>query len=716
MLIGHRYIVLGLLVYIACGCASPPVSRDDESAREPTPTVEPFVEEIVAPTPTETPTPTAPPPVTPTPTPIPMTGESRRDLLDVFMRGSLLERQGQYDEAGKVYTQGLRIAPESDYLRMLASEAFLQAGRLDEALRVASEIETEGAGADLFRLLARIHQFRGDWPRAEATMEKAVELDPRSIESRYELANIYLRTNKIEQAVHQFQELARIDPIREPEYRLQAAMRLMALDRPAEALAEYERLAELLSDYYEIHIRIGDLYGLMGDADKAIDSYLNALGAIEHPLQEIDVRQRLAILYNQRGSTQEALHQYQRIRELDPANVDARRYLGQAYLEMGDYEAALVELELLIEQQPGNFRLRLLSRTLLDRLDRREEGFRDYLEGFAAALERGARHELDLFIQEAGQQTTLRALDNFGLLPQLTQLLAEVETRQPDLRSALFAQVKLALAQDDAPRLRERLRAILARLREAVAEENRLEILAQCRLLQGWFRVRLEFESAGMWAELTSLLENASRAFPDQAQILRTLGMAYMDRYEWSEAESRFRQALALTDESTSAYRDLQFQLAAVHERLNRISEVERIMRAMIARDPQDASAHNFLGYTFADHDMNLEEALELIQTALRHNPHDGNIIDSLGWVYYRMGRYHDAIRELNRAAAIERNHPVILDHLGDAYYRIGDAEQALMHWRNALEAGPNHPYEFTPEFRFEVQTKIREAERKESQ
>jgi tetratricopeptide (TPR) repeat protein len=102
--------------------------------------------------------------------------------------------------------------------------------------------------------------------------------------------------------------------------------------------------------------------------------------------------------------------------------------------------------------------------------------------------------------------------------------------------------------------------------------------------------------------------------------------------------------------------------------------------------NPDNAEALNYLGYTYADHGIFLEEAEELVSKAARLRPEDGYIVDSLGWVYFKQGRFPEAARELERAGSLVPDDPVILEHLGDAYRQLGQGARALEVYRKALE------------------------------
>jgi Flp pilus assembly protein TadD len=108
-----------------------------------------------------------------------------------------------------------------------------------------------------------------------------------------------------------------------------------------------------------------------------------------------------------------------------------------------------------------------------------------------------------------------------------------------------------------------------------------------------------------------------------------------------------------------------------------------------IRLDPQYAEALNYLGYTYADKDMKLTEAKELVQRALAIKPEDGAYVDSLGWVHFRLGQWDEAVKELERAAKLLPEDAVIHEHLGDAYLKKSRNRDARESWMKALELDP---------------------------
>jgi tetratricopeptide (TPR) repeat protein len=111
-----------------------------------------------------------------------------------------------------------------------------------------------------------------------------------------------------------------------------------------------------------------------------------------------------------------------------------------------------------------------------------------------------------------------------------------------------------------------------------------------------------------------------------------------------------------------------------------------KYLKKVIEINPQHADALNYLGYSYAEKGVNLEEARSLISKALDLKPDNGYIIDSLGWVYFKLGQYDEALKTLLKAAEIVKDDPVIFEHIGDVYNSKGLNDKARAFWEKAIE------------------------------
>jgi tetratricopeptide (TPR) repeat protein len=112
-------------------------------------------------------------------------------------------------------------------------------------------------------------------------------------------------------------------------------------------------------------------------------------------------------------------------------------------------------------------------------------------------------------------------------------------------------------------------------------------------------------------------------------------------------------------------------------------------MQKALALFPEQPLVLNYLGYSWVDKGLHLDEGMEMIRKAVEQRPDDGYIVDSLGWAYFRTGNYDEAVKNLERAVLLKPDDPTINDHLGDAYWRAGRTLEAHFQWAQAKDFKP---------------------------
>ncbi|MEX1252445.1 MAG: tetratricopeptide repeat protein [Hyphomonas sp.] len=131
------------------------------------------------------------------------------------------------------------------------------------------------------------------------------------------------------------------------------------------------------------------------------------------------------------------------------------------------------------------------------------------------------------------------------------------------------------------------------------------------------------------------------------------------------------------------------FLRGASRERQSNWDGAEADLKEALAIDPHNSNVLNYLGYSWVDRGINLEEGFSLIRQALVLEPQSGHIVDSLGWAHYRLGQYDEAVDLLERAVELLPGDPVLNDHLGDAYWKAGRKKEAGFQWSRALKLNP---------------------------
>ncbi len=196
-------------------------------------------------------------------------------------------------------------------------------------------------------------------------------------------------------------------------------------------------------------------------------------------------------------------------------------------------------------------------------------------------------------------------------------------------------------------------------------------------------------ESVGRRDDAGTLLKAVAAGRDAKAEDWTRVGDWYRRGDRFTDAADAYGRALALLPPDDNGW-TLYFLRGSVRERGGDWVNGEGDLREALKRSPDEPVVLNYLGYSLLDRGQRLDEASGLIERAAKLRPGDGGIIDSLGWSYFRQGRFPEAVEALERAAAIESTDPTVGEHLGDAYWRVGRRIEARFRWRAALDLDPS--------------------------
>ncbi|MEO0666582.1 MAG: tetratricopeptide repeat protein [Pseudomonadota bacterium] len=181
------------------------------------------------------------------------------------------------------------------------------------------------------------------------------------------------------------------------------------------------------------------------------------------------------------------------------------------------------------------------------------------------------------------------------------------------------------------------------------------------------------------------VLEQLAKRYPDLSIVQSTLGDILRQQDKFDEAIPAYDRAIALTDEGARGTWFIYYARAICHERNGDWPKAEADFRKALELNPGQPQVLNYLGYSMVEMQINLDEALEMIEQAVASSPDSGYIVDSLGWVLYRLGRYDEAVEHMERAVELMPVDPVVNDHLGDVYWAVGRVREAEFQWMRAL-------------------------------
>lgn len=197
---------------------------------------------------------------------------------------------------------------------------------------------------------------------------------------------------------------------------------------------------------------------------------------------------------------------------------------------------------------------------------------------------------------------------------------------------------------------------------------------------------RAEALRAGGKAEAAiEVLEQLARTHGDLPIVHTSLGDALRQQERYEDAAKAYDAALGLFDGPDESQWFSFYARGICYERLGRWPQAESDFRQALKLNPDQPQVLNYLGYSLVEKQIKLDEALAMIERAVEARPDSGYIVDSLGWVLYRLGRYEEAVAHMERATELMPVDPVVNDHLGDVYWAVGRKTEAQFQWMRAL-------------------------------
>jgi tetratricopeptide (TPR) repeat protein len=432
---------------------------------------------------------------------------------------------------------------------------------------------------------------------------------------------------------------------------------------PAKSIAYLESARELGVASFESERLLASLYLEVGDVQRAIEAVERCV-RFDPSIPEIHTLHGDLLL--EAGRTAEAEAAFRAALDLDPTESRAIDQWVRLLESEKRLEDALPVLERLVagEDAPPLARVRLAEAYLA--AGRYDDGIR-VLEAGRGDAASGDEVELLLgrLYFESGRMSEAKGVFEglYRKSPESTELariLGDLSLRTGDAAGAR-GYFERAIASGPAD-YRNYLALFFAQDTRGARDATRVELSK---------------------AEVATLLERASTLAPvDDFDAQYMVGMAFSSVDSLETALDHLARANQLKTGDRSA----MFNLASVHEKLGHFERAESVLVDLHALAPDDAAVCNFYGYLLAEMGKDLDHAEALVRKALQAEPENGFYIDSLGWVYFKRGEFARAVGELERAARIAGDDPVILEHLGDAYAALSRYSEALAAYRQSSE------------------------------
>lgn len=191
--------------------------------------------------------------------------------------------------------------------------------------------------------------------------------------------------------------------------------------------------------------------------------------------------------------------------------------------------------------------------------------------------------------------------------------------------------------------------------------------------------------AAGKTDAALEALDQMAVSHENLPQVHSTKGDLLRSLQRFQEAVPAYNRALELTAEDDRSRWFYYYTRAICYERMGQWDKAEPDFRSALEIVPNQPTVLNYLGYSLVEQQVKLDEALDMIERAVEADPTSGYIIDSLGWVYFRLGRYEEAVGQMERATELMPIDPIVNDHLGDVYWAVGRYREAEFQWKRAL-------------------------------
>ena len=478
----------------------------------------------------------------------------------------------------------------------------------------------------IFYAISKDYSLIGKHALAAQNASEAIRQDSTNITYRENLAAIYLNAFEQEQAIKVYQDIVRLDSTNTRAW--YALARLYQAGRPLQALQIYEKLMDREGESWDLLLQTAELYSTLGQWKEAADRY----------------RQLLT---------------------LDPSNRALQRQLAETYAHAGNLDSAATILESMVEVSDKD--PEVLAALADVYLERRE---------FPKAM---ALYER--LLKEQGQNPEIKlrvGIAYFGQIPSDSSFI-------PRARN-VFKEVAEQVPGDWRPYWY--LGAIASGSGEDSVAAGYFERVTQLeqRNLEAWlFLGSYRFEHQ-QYEQTIDLMNRARAIFPDESRIYVLLGVSYSQTGDTDLAIENLSRAIELNPKDVNALSSL----ALTYDGMKRYDRSDSLYEEALRADPDAAIVLNNYGYSLAERGLQLQRALDMALKAVKAEPKNSAYLDTLGWVYFKLGNYTEAERYIAEAITAGGASAVVHEHLGDVYAKLGQKQKAVEYWQQALDMGGN--------------------------
>jgi len=506
-------------------------------------------------------------------------------------------------------------------------------------------------------ILASLNIIRGDYTEAKDYLSEVIENDPDSIYLNNKMAIILEKLGDTNGAIKHALKCLQIDP-----------------------------------NDIGSHLLLAELYFISGDKASEQKEYETALGL--DPQQQ-RVRMILATVLIRNGLFNEALGHLTELINQNPELTIAYYYRGRVQIELGNYQEAEKEYLHTIELD-DNMEPALFDLASLYQMEKRFEEAIKLYEKLVSLYpsNRVAKERLIALYNSLGQtDNTNRLLEDIkrGSEPgdPIRQTLGLFYLRQGKLAESIAELDLIVTAWPKDNKSRYYLAIAYEENGEPEKALNHFRMVQKGSdyFINSQIHIAYILDARGEPDEAINVMKKAIEVDNKNVELYMMLASMFESKTRYDEALEVINEGLKYDDKNI----ELIFRLGVVLDKSGDKEGSIKQMRRVLEIDPDNADSLNYIGYTYAEKGINLDEAMDLIRKAMKIKPDSAFIIDSLGWVYYQKGLYDEALDSLEKAFLLVSDDPTIAEHLGDVYLKKSNYERSLEMYQKALTLKP--PY-----------------------
>lgn len=510
------------------------------------------------------------------------------------------------------------------------------------------------SSAGIYYALGKNYYYLGKTPQALQYTKMAVQLNPGRIEYKSQLADIFTSASQFDSAAVVLEKMIAQDSTSLTSYYRLA--RIYENSKPLSAIKIYKKLTGVIGGDWNVLIRIAELYEKMGNIDEAANTIKELL---KIDPGNASLYKLLIDYYTKAEKYDEALSAANDLLQLNPDDMEAREKKAQVYIDKGDWEDAAKEYSYILDKSdvPLDAKLRV------------------------------------------GRSYFLQSLKDSTLTPVAKQFFEKIDKDTTDW------EVKMYLG---AIAINEHQDSIAIELFKQVTKMAGWNV-------QAWVRLGGLYFDNKKYDEAVKVMDEAIQLFPDDFTVNLILGLSLAQSNRETEARPYLKKAVDIDPNDVNALSAYGFTLNQLNENEEAAEYLKKALKLSpgnvnllgtlgliydglenweacdstyeeaLSIDSTNALVNNNYAYSLSERGIKLDKALQMAKIAIEKDPLNSSYLDTIGWVYFKLGQYEKAKEYIEQAIKVGGESSVMLEHLGDVNYKLGNKDGAKKNWEKSL-------------------------------